>query len=111
MPPKADYWKYFNIVGVVAFCLVAQCKHPEVSLGPPPKPYFHIAWFKVTYAHPQLVPDAPQPSSYWAEDDPRSLAAHRGIICQMVLDFQPLSLVNNKGFVINTRQVAQGVMP
>ena len=72
---------------------------------------FHIAWFKVTYAHPQLVPDAPQPSSYWAEDDPRSLAAHRGIIGQMVLDFQPLSLVNNKGFVINTRQVAQGVMP
>ena len=38
MPPKADYWKYFNIVGVVAFCLIAQCQHPEVSLGPPPKP-------------------------------------------------------------------------
>ena len=21
MPPKADYWKYFNVVGVVAYCL------------------------------------------------------------------------------------------
>ena len=61
--------------------------------------------------HPQLVPDVPPPSYYWTEDDPRSVAAHRGIIGQMVLDFQLLSLVNNKGFVINTRQVAQGVRP
>ena len=21
MPPKADYWKHFNVVGVVAYCL------------------------------------------------------------------------------------------
>ena len=33
MPPKADYWKYFNIVGVVAFCLIAQCKHPKSPLA------------------------------------------------------------------------------
>ena len=33
MPPKADYWKYFNVVGVVAYCLIAECKKPNVSLG------------------------------------------------------------------------------
>ena len=33
MPPKADYWKYFNVVGVVAYCLIAECKQPNVSLG------------------------------------------------------------------------------
>ena len=38
MPLKADYWKYFNVVGVVAYCLVAQCEHPPISLGAPPKP-------------------------------------------------------------------------
>ena len=30
MPPKADYWKYFNVVGVVAYCLIAECKQPNV---------------------------------------------------------------------------------
>ena len=34
---------------------------------------------------------------YWIDTDPRAQAAHMGIIAQMVLDFQPLSLVNNKG--------------
>ena len=38
MPPKADYWKYFNVVGVVAYCLIAECKKPNVSLGALPKP-------------------------------------------------------------------------
>ena len=38
MPPKADYWKYFNVVGVVAYCLIAECKQPNVSLGALPKP-------------------------------------------------------------------------
>ena len=52
-----------------------------------------------------MLPDVPLPSSYWSQDDPRSLAAHKGVIAQMVLDFQPLSLVTNKGFIINQRQV------
>ena len=56
---------------------------------------------------PQLLPDVPEPSSYWSHDDPRALAAHKGIIAEMVLDFQPLSLVNNKGFVISKRQVVE----
>ena len=38
LPPKADYWKYFNVVGVVAYCLIAECKQPNVSLGALPKP-------------------------------------------------------------------------
>ena len=38
MPPKADYWRYFNVVGVVAYCLIAECKQPNVSLGALPKP-------------------------------------------------------------------------
>ena len=38
MPPKAEYWKYFNVVGVVAYCLIAECKQPNVSLGALPKP-------------------------------------------------------------------------
>ena len=37
MPPKAEYWKYFNVVGVVAYCLIAECKQPNVSLGALPK--------------------------------------------------------------------------
>jgi len=52
-----------------------------------------------------MLPDAPAPSSYWSQDDPRSMAAHKGVIAQMVLDFQPLSVVTNKGFIINQRQV------
>ena len=58
-----------------------------------------------TNDYPQLLPDVPEPSTYWNHDDPRALAAHKGIIAEIVLDFQPLSLVNNKGFVINKRQV------
>ena len=65
---------------------------------------FHATWFQLTFL-PQLVPEVPAPSSYWSQDDPRSVAAHRGIIAQIVLDFQPLSIVNNKGFIINNRQV------
>ena len=38
MSPKAEYWKYFNVVGVVAYCLIAECKQPDVSLGALPKP-------------------------------------------------------------------------
>ena len=38
MPPKADYWKHFNVVGVVAYCLIAECQQPNVSLGALPKP-------------------------------------------------------------------------
>ena len=26
MPPKADYWKYFNVVGVVAYCLIGKAR-------------------------------------------------------------------------------------
>ena len=33
MPPKAGFWKLFNVVGVVAYCLVAECQQPNVSLG------------------------------------------------------------------------------
>ena len=65
---------------------------------------FHATWFQLTFL-PQLVPEVPAPSSYWSQDDLRSVAAHRGIIAQIVLDFQPLSIVNNKGFIINNRQV------
>ena len=32
-PPKAEYWKHFKIVGVVAYCLVAECQQPNISLG------------------------------------------------------------------------------
>ena len=38
MPPEADYWKWFNVVGVVAYCLVPECELPPISLGVPPKP-------------------------------------------------------------------------
>ena len=34
MPPKADYWKHFKVVGVVAYCLVAEGQ----QLGALPKP-------------------------------------------------------------------------
>ena len=50
----------------------------------------------------QILPDVPEPPAYWLNSDPRAEAAHLGIISQMVLDFQPLSLVN-KGFLIDKR--------
>ena len=65
---------------------------------------FLATWFRLNFL-PQLLPEVPAPSSCWSQDDPRSVAAHRGIIAQIVLDFQPLSIVNNKGFIINNRQV------
>jgi len=44
----------------------------------------------------KMLPDVPESPVYWAEFDPRAEAAHRGIISQMVVDFQPHSLVQNK---------------
>ena len=38
MPPKADYWKHLNVVGVVAYSLIAECQQPNVSLSALPKP-------------------------------------------------------------------------
>ena len=51
----------------------------------------------------QILPDVPKPPMYWIDTDPRAEAAHMGIIAQIVFDFQPLSLVNNKGFLIDKR--------
>ena len=51
----------------------------------------------------QVLPDVPEPVIYWHDSDPRAVAAHKGIIAQMVLDFQPLSMVNNKGFLVEKR--------
>ena len=31
MPPKADYWKHFNVVVVVAYCLIAECQQPNAA--------------------------------------------------------------------------------
>ena len=31
MPPKAEYWKYFNVVGVVAYCLIADLSASQVG--------------------------------------------------------------------------------
>ena len=38
MPPKADYWQYFVVQGVLAICQLPGCPNPNVSLGPLPKP-------------------------------------------------------------------------
>ena len=43
MPPKADYWKHFKVVGVVAYCLVAECQQPNISLGALPKSWQQVA--------------------------------------------------------------------
>ena len=58
---------------------------------------FHLLCFSFV----QILPDVPEPPMYWIDTDPRAEAAHMGIIAQMVLDFQPLSMVNNKGFLID----------
>ena len=34
----------------------------------------------------QMLPEVPEPPIYWPETDPRSEAAHLGIISQMVID-------------------------
>ena len=33
MPPKADYWKYFTVQGLLALCQIEGCPKPTVSLG------------------------------------------------------------------------------
>ena len=38
MPPKADYWQYFVVQGVLAICQLPGCPNPNVSLGALPKP-------------------------------------------------------------------------
>ena len=40
---------------------------------------------------------------YWLDQDPRAKAAHKGILMQLVLDFQPFSMVTNKGFLLDKR--------
>jgi hypothetical protein len=50
-----------------------------------------------------VLPDIPEPSIYWAEDDPRARAGHQGIVARIVLDFQPFNMVNNKGFLVDKR--------
>merc|ERR1719209_1229637 len=52
----------------------------------------------------KILPEVPEPPIYWPETDPRSQAAHLGIISQIVIDFQPFSLVTNKGFLIDKRR-------
>ena len=44
-----------------------------------------------------------EPEVYWADDDPRAIKAHQGILAQIVLDFQPFTIVHNKGFIIDKR--------
>ena len=182
MPPKADYWKYFTVQGLLALCQIEGCPKPTVSLGSAPKnggkkriskssnilasqyssslqllevwldtwrntmqksgvptarsgrgPKLRLRlsrrrrWRVVRWRTPrsgsmmwgqargvflfllryvlerdiscvnsfsvQMLPDVPEPPVYWAELDPRAEASHRGIISQMLVDFQPLSLV------------------
>ena len=50
-----------------------------------------------------MLPDVEEPSVYWAEDDPRAIAAHRGILAQIVVDGQPFNIVSSKGFLIDKR--------
>ena len=38
MPPKADYWQYFVVQGVLEICQLQGCPNPNVSLGALPKP-------------------------------------------------------------------------
>ena len=37
MPPKADYWQYFVVQGVLAICQLPGCSNTNVSLGALPK--------------------------------------------------------------------------
>jgi len=51
----------------------------------------------------KALPEVPEPTHYWAEDDPRAVAAHQGILALMVMDAQPFGIVVNKGFLIKNR--------
>ena len=62
-----------------------------------------VYFSSLCFSFVQILPDVPEPPMYWIDTDPRAEAAHMGIIAQIVLDSQPLSLVNNKGFLIDKR--------
>lgn len=51
----------------------------------------------------KFLPDVPESPVYWLDQDPRAEAAHKGILMQLVLDFQPFSMVTNKGFLLDKR--------
>ena len=40
---------------------------------------------------------------YWLDQDLWAEAANKGILMQVVLDFRPLSMVTNKGFLLDKR--------
>ena len=61
-------------------------------------------FLSIYYVYFQILPDVAEPPVYWLDSDLRALAAHFGIICQMVIDFQPFSFVTNKGFLIDKRK-------
>ena len=46
MPPKADYWQYFVVQGVLAICQLPGCSNPNVSLGALPKAGEKKRWWE-----------------------------------------------------------------
>ena len=63
----------------------------------------HIPSIPYTLYLPQVLPDVPVPDVYWHEDDLRTIAAHQGLLAQMILDFEPFSMVVRRGFVMDKR--------
>jgi hypothetical protein len=47
---------------------------------------------------------------YWVDDDVRTVSAHRGILAQIILDFEPFNMVNRRGFLIDKRQTMPDYM-
>ena len=51
----------------------------------------------------KVLPNVPEPFVYWADTDPRTKAGHKGILCQIILDFEPFAMVTRGGFLMDKR--------
>ena len=54
-------------------------------------------WFPICddSTYPQMCPEIQPPATYWAEDDERAIAAHKGILYRIIIDGNPFNIVRN----------------
>lgn len=48
-----------------------------------------------------MCPEIQPPATYWAEDDERAIAAHKGILYRIIIDGNPFNIVRNRGFLLD----------
>ena len=50
-----------------------------------------------------MLPESEEPVLYWADNDPRTIKGHQGIVSRIILDFDPFHMVERRGFAMDMR--------